>query len=245
VKTIVLLCALLCLPLPVLAQARSSARCTAAAPEARSTAEFAFVGHHGQRLDPDHRPERDVIVRPTSGSSRTKPASSATSRNRNSPPVVSGISSRRAGALAAPIGVGEYAYFRDTFAGVAHRNSARRRASPTSWSTCQTRVLHRCRPRVHERAAPRRRRRVERHLSLGAGYKWKISETAEFTEDFRMTGIFADADDWRILQAAAITARPHAAVLAEGVEHDSIRPRAVPGFKDTDTTTSVALVAKF
>jgi putative salt-induced outer membrane protein YdiY len=81
--------------------------------------------------------------------------------------------------------------------------------------------------------------------SLGAGFRWKISPTAEFSDDVRMTGLFADSSDWRLVQAAAITARLTKTFSLKVANTIRYAHKPVPGFKNTDTNTAVALVAKF
>ena len=80
---------------------------------------------------------------------------------------------------------------------------------------------------------------------FGGGYKWRISPTAEFSDDVRYTGTFAEADDWRLANVASLTTRittVFSLKLSNIVRYAHL---PVEGFEDTDTTTSVALVAKF
>jgi len=140
---------------------------------------------------------------------------------------------------------GEYAYFRDTFAGVAHRNSLVGGVSykivdlpkHVFFTDAGLGYMNEQRLAGDDVSSAT--------WSLGAGYRWKISETAEFTEDFRMTGLFTDASDWRVLQAAAITARLTQLFSLKVSNTIRYAHAPVPGFKTTDTSTSVALVAKF
>jgi putative salt-induced outer membrane protein len=140
---------------------------------------------------------------------------------------------------------GEYAYFRDEFAGVANRNSLVGGVSyklvdlpkHVFFTDAGIGYMNEQRLKGDDVSSAT--------WSLGAGYRWKISETAEFTEDFRMTGLFTDAADWRVLQAAAITARLTQLFSLKVSNTIRYAHAPVPGFKDTDTNTSVALVAKF
>ena len=79
----------------------------------------------------------------------------------------------------------------------------------------------------------------------GARYQWKISPTATLDEELRLTGTFDLAEDWRLVQRVSVTARI-TEILALKVSN-AVRYVHTPpiGFRTTDTTTSVALVAKF
>lgn len=81
--------------------------------------------------------------------------------------------------------------------------------------------------------------------SAGALYKWKVSETADFSEEARYVGAVPDGGDWRYTNAAAIAAK--ISTLLSLKVSNSVRfvNRPVTGFHDTDVQTAVALVAKF
>jgi len=140
---------------------------------------------------------------------------------------------------------GEYAYFRDEFAGVANRNALVGGISykvvdlpkHVFFTDAGLGYMNESRLAGDDVSSAT--------WSLGAGYRWKISETAEFTEDFRMTGLFAEGSDWRILQAAAVTARLTRLFSLKVSNTIRYAHEPVPGFQNTDTSTSVALVAKF
>ena len=82
-------------------------------------------------------------------------------------------------------------------------------------------------------------------FDAGTTYKWKFSEVAEFSDDFRFNQSLSDGDDWRIGHLAAVTAKL-TEILSLKVAYD-VRYRNAPplGFESTDTATAVALVAKF
>lgn len=246
-KTIVVLCALVCLPLPALAQAPAPAPAAPPPPPAREgTAEFAFVGTTGNASTQTIGLNGTLVVRPDAWVVTNK---AAFIRNESESELTAqsfGYLFRAERAFSPRLsGFGEYAYFRDTFAGVAHRNSL------VGGISCKLVDLPRHVFFTDAGLGYMDEQRVagddvsSATWSLGAGYAWKISETAEFTEDVRMTGLFADADDWRILQAAAITARLTQLFSLKVSNTIRYAHAPVPGFKDTDTTTSVALVAKF
>jgi putative salt-induced outer membrane protein len=82
-------------------------------------------------------------------------------------------------------------------------------------------------------------------LNAGAGYKWQISKTADFTEAALFTQSLDEGEDWRFGNALALTAAI-TSVFSLKASHEVKHVHApVPGFEKTDTLTSVALVAKF
>ena len=245
-KKIVLLCTLLWLPLPAFAQAPAPAAPPPPPPKQEGTAEFAFVGTTGNASTQTIGLNGTFIVRPDQWVVTNK---ASFIRNESESELTAqsfGYLFRAERSFSPRLsGFGEYGYFRDTFAGVAHRNSL---VGGVSYKLVDL-------PRHLFFTDAGLGYMNEQRLkgddvssatwSLGAGYKWKISETAEFTEDFRVTGLFADASDWRILQAAAVTARLTQLFSLKVSNTIRYTHAPVPGFKDTDTTTSVALVAKF
>jgi putative salt-induced outer membrane protein YdiY len=246
VRKTLLLCALLCLPRPALAQAPAAPTAPPPPPKQEGSAEFAFVGTTGNASTQTIGLNGEFIVRPdqwviTNKASfvRNESESELTAEN-------FGYLFRAARAISPRLSAfGEYAYFRDQFAGVLHRNSLVGGVSykvidlPKHLFFTDAGLGY-----VNEKRAAGDDV-SSATWSLGAGYKWKISPTAEFSEDIRMTGLFADANDWRLLQAAAVTAqltKTFSLKLANTIRYAH---EPVPGFKNTDTNTSVALVAKF
>lgn len=81
--------------------------------------------------------------------------------------------------------------------------------------------------------------------SGGTAYTLKLSDTADLTDDLRLLGTFSRAEDWRLAHTIAVTARLTELLslkVSNVVRFANFPP---PGFKKTDTTTSVALVASF
>jgi len=245
VKKILLLCALLSLPLPALAQAPPAAA-PPPPPKQEGAAEFAFVGTTGNASTQTVGLNGELILRPEKWVITNK---ANFIRNESESELTAqsfGYLFRAARAFSPRLSAfGEYAYFRDEFAGIAHRNSLVGGLSfklvdlpkHVFFTDAGLGYMHETRLAADDVSSAT--------WSLGAGYKWKISETAEFTEDFRVTGLFADASDWRILQAAAVSARLTKLFSLKVSNTIRYLHAPVPGFEDTDTTTSVALVAKF
>ena len=245
-KKIVLLCALICLPLPALAQAPAAPAAPPPPPRQEGAAEFAFVGTTGNASTQTVGLNGELILRPEKWVITNK---ANFIRNESESELTAqsfGYLFRAARAFSPRLSAfGEYAYFRDEFAGIAHRNALVGGLSfklvdlpkHVFFTDAGLGYMHETRLAADDVSSAT--------WSLGAGYKWKISETAEFTEDFRVTGLFADASDWRILQAAAVSARLTKLFSLKVSNTIRYLHAPVPGFEDTDTTTSVALVAKF
>jgi putative salt-induced outer membrane protein len=81
--------------------------------------------------------------------------------------------------------------------------------------------------------------------SLGAGYRLRLSETAEFTDDGRFVLSLSQGDDWRFENVAAVTARLTDLFSLKVSNTIRFVNAPAPTFEKTDTITSVALVAKF
>jgi putative salt-induced outer membrane protein len=78
-----------------------------------------------------------------------------------------------------------------------------------------------------------------------AEYKWKISETAEFSDTVTLLENLATTQDWRLSNLAAVTAMMTQTVsLKVSFRVDHLN-QPVTGKKATDTTTAIALIAKF
>lgn len=81
--------------------------------------------------------------------------------------------------------------------------------------------------------------------NFGAGYKWQISKTADFTEVALFTASLDEGEDWRFGNALALTAAM-TSVFSLKASHEVRHVNTpVPGFEKSDTQMSVALVAKF
>jgi putative salt-induced outer membrane protein len=142
-------------------------------------------------------------------------------------------------------GFGEYGFFRDRFAGISHRNSV---AGGLTFKLIES-AAH----LLSVDAALgylNESRLVGENVSsatygTGASYRWKLSETATVSDEMRFTGTFAEGEDWRVLQNAAVTARLTQLLSLKLSNTISFVNLPVAGFKSTDTNTSIALVAKF
>jgi putative salt-induced outer membrane protein len=140
---------------------------------------------------------------------------------------------------------GEYVYFRDQFAGIAPRNSltgglmftAIKNDRHTLSADAGLGYLNEQRLAGDDVSSGT--------YSGGANYKLKFSENAELTDELRLLGAFYMADDWRVSNVVAVTAKLttiFSLKFSSTVRHLNF---PVPGFTGTDTTTSVAFVASF
>ena len=140
---------------------------------------------------------------------------------------------------------GEYGYLRDEFAGIEHRNQ----------------VLGGLAYKLVD-AAPHllvadagigyanEQRVIGDDLSTavwnaGLGYRLKLSENAEITDDLRFNQSFPDAGDWRLANIAAVTAKLTTILSLKLSNTVRYVHEPVAGFETTDTITAIALVAKF
>jgi putative salt-induced outer membrane protein len=81
--------------------------------------------------------------------------------------------------------------------------------------------------------------------NVGPAYKWQISRTADLAEAALFTASLDEGEDWRFTNTLALTAAI-ASIFSLKASHEVKHVNApVPGFEETDTQMSVALVAKF
>ena len=140
---------------------------------------------------------------------------------------------------------GEYRYFQDELAGVTHRNDVtgglayKVATGPTHTLTVDGGIGYLNEQRVAGDDVS------TGTYSAGAAYKLQLSKNAELTDDFRFLGTFHDGSDWRIGNIVSVTAKINeifALKFSNIVRYSNLPPI---GFKTTDTTTSIALVASF
>jgi putative salt-induced outer membrane protein YdiY len=77
---------------------------------------------------------------------------------------------------------------------------------------------------------------------VGPGYRWVISPTSAFADEARFTLAFADADAWKFDNTASLTAALTSVFSLKVSNIIRYAHDPVPGFEQTDTITSVALV---
>ena len=83
------------------------------------------------------------------------------------------------------------------------------------------------------------------NATANSKYVFKFSETADFTDDASVLLNVEDTDDWRLANTAAITARLTTMFSLKFSNTITYLNEPVPGFEETDTITTAAIVAKF
>jgi putative salt-induced outer membrane protein len=137
---------------------------------------------------------------------------------------------------------GEYAFFRDQFAGIDSRNGVTgglmftivKDARNTLTADAGIGYLNEKRLAGDDVSSGT--------YSGGAAYKLALSENADITDEFRFLGIFDNSDDWRVSNTVSVTAKLTNAFslkFSNTIRHLNFPPE---GFISTDTITSVALV---
>jgi len=237
------ICSLLA-PANVLAQAAQAP--PPPPPYAEGTGEAAFVGTTGNSSTSAFGLSGEVIVRPDTWVISNR-ATYVRNRAEGITTAERTLYAGRVEKIHTPrlSSFGEYRYYRDEFAGVSNNQVV---AGGLAFKLVETAVhllsvdgalgyLHEGRLQGEDIDS----------MSYGGGvlYKWTFSETANFTDDFRLTGLFDRAEDWRIGNIAALTARLTDVLSLKASYAIRYANFPVPGFEKTDTTTSIALVAKF
>ena len=139
---------------------------------------------------------------------------------------------------------GQYDYLRNLFAGIDQRHAV---ALGVSYLVATT-APHSLKVDAGLGYA-NEQRLVDPDLSsgvalAGARYRLAVSETSELAEDVRLVASLSDAPDWRVDQTISLTAKL-TTVLSLKASHAVHRVNApAPGFGQTDTISSIALVAK-
>ncbi len=235
-----LLLAGLCVPSVGLAQGPPPA------PRHETTGEFAFVGVSGNAssttvglgYETIARPQTWVLrhrlsfVRSESEGLRTAQALLYTPR------VEKAINAR----LSA---FGEYAYFRDRFAGVANRNSSSAGLAMTIVSSDRQKLTADLGAGYLNEDRLAGAKVSSGTWGTGTDYVLKLSGTSEISDDLGILGTFDNADNWRLDHTIALTAKLTSVVSLKVSNAIRFSNFPAPGFKRTDTVTSIALVTSF
>ena len=81
--------------------------------------------------------------------------------------------------------------------------------------------------------------------TFGTLFKAKLTETTDLTDELRINTTFDDASDWRLGHIVSLTVKMSeifSLKVSNQIRYANLPP---PGFKKTDTTTAIALVASF
>jgi putative salt-induced outer membrane protein YdiY len=215
-------------------------------PTHEETFEAAYVGVSGNASTSTVGLGADFISRPDSWLFRNRVKFVRNESNDELTASAFDFASRTEKALSARVSLfAEYGFFRDRFAGVDDRNDINGGVALKVVRTPrQTLDVDLGLGYINEQRITGDSISKGDYL-LGAGYKLKLSENAEITDDFRMTGIVSQGDNWRLEQTISLTTKIAAGFslkVSNGIRYANFPP---PGFKKTDSVTSVALVAKF
>ena len=231
---------------PVFALAQTPAQPPPPPPRHEASAEFAFVGTTGNASTQTLGLGGESIYRPVPWTLKNR-AAFVRNKSESELKAQALLFLARAEREIRPrlAGFGEYGYFRDRFAGITHRNGV---AGGLAYKLIDLAAhvlsidgalgyLYEGRLVGENVSSPT--------YGTGGAYRWKLSDTATITDEARFTGTFADAEDWRVLQTAAVTARLTDVLSLKLSNTIGYVHVPVPGFKSTDTNTSIAVVAKF
>jgi len=238
-------CSISCLAVPSLSRAQAQAP-PPPPPRSEGTAEAAFVGTSGNSSTSAFGLNGEIIFRPDTWVIQNR-AAYVRNRSEGITTAERVLYGSRVEKVHTPklSSFGEYRFYRDEFAGVSNNQII---SGGFAFKVVDTGVhlftvdgslgyLHEGRLQGEDIDSA--------SYGGGAFYKWTFSETASFTDEFKLTGLFDNADDWRIGNIAALTAKLTDVLSLKASYALRYANFPVPGFKTTDTTTSIALVAKF
>ena len=212
-------------------------------PKHEVSGELAYVGVSGNastntfgiRFETVHRPE-SWLIRQRLSFVRNESEGELTAEAFSYTPRVEKVLNARMSVF------GEYQYFRDEFAGVDNRNAVNAGLAiklvtqdrQTLSADVGLGYLNEQRLAGDDVSSG--------VYSAGTAYTLKISDTADLTDDFAFVGTFDRAEDWRIAHTIAVTAKLteiFSLKASNNIRYANFPP---PGFKTTDSVTSVALV---
>jgi putative salt-induced outer membrane protein len=241
------------LPHVAFAQTPPAAPAPAAAPAPppppplrEGSAEFAFVGTSGNSSTQTIGLGGEFIYRPAPWETKLK---IAYVRNESQDQITAqsfNLAFRAARPLRPKLSAfGQYAYQRDRFAGILSRNAVEGGVA-YSWIDQKPHklVVDAGLGYAHET------RLIGENLStatFGTGgiYTWKISATSELSEDGHFVFSLSDGADWRYANAIALTAKITSLLSLKVSNTIRYVNEPVASFKNTDSITAIALVAKF
>jgi putative salt-induced outer membrane protein len=215
-------------------------------PTHEQTFEASYVGVTGNASSSTFGLGADVISRPGTWVIRNKASFVRNEANDVLQANAFDFTSRAEKALDARASAfGEYGFFRDRFAGIVHRNSATGGLVLKVLADArQTLALDVGAGYVRERRLAGDDVSSASYLG-GTTYKFVVSEAATLSDEFRLTGLVAESSNWRLQHTIALTTRVAAGLslkVSHAVRYAHLPP---PGFKRTDQTMAVALVARF
>jgi putative salt-induced outer membrane protein len=215
-------------------------------PKHEGTAELAFVGTTGNSKETTLSAGAEYIARPTNWllKNRFQVVRGDTDEVLTTESWLYGFRAER--TMSARLSAfGEYAYFRDQFAGIDSRNGVvgglmfKIIKTDRQTLSADTGLGYLDEQRLAGEDVS------SETYSGGAAYNLKFSATAELNDELRLLGTFDNSTDWRLSNTIAITAKlttMFSMKFSSTVRHLNFPP---PGYTGTDTVTSVAFVAAF
>ena len=215
-------------------------------PRHETTGEFAFVGVSGNASSTTVGLGYETIARPSTwvfrhrlSFVRNQSEGIQTAQAILYTPRVEKVINPRVSTFA------EYAFFRDRFAGVARRHSGSAGLAMTLASSNRQKLTADLGAGYLEETRLAGANISSETWGTGAVYVLTLSDTSEISDDLGIVGTFEDADDWRLDHTIALTAKLTSVVSLKVSNAVRFSNLPAPGFKRTDTVTSVALVASF
>lgn len=232
--------------LPMSARAQAPAGPPPPPPPREGTAEFAYVGTSGNSSTTSIGLGGEYILRPDPWTFTTK---AAYVRNESEDELKAesiDFSFKAARALGPRLSAfGRYGFLHDRFAGIEARNIIEGGLSYAVVNQApHSLVVDGSLGYAHES------RVIPPDLSnplaaIGALYRFKLSDTVDFSDDARFAFSLSEGRDWRFGNIAAVTSKL-TSILSLKVSNTIRYVNAPPvTFEKTDTITAVALVAKF
>jgi len=242
---LVVLAGLLALPAAAAAQ-NPPAAAPPPPPKHEGTAELAFVGTTGNTHNQTLSAGAEYIARPTNWliKNRFNVVRGDTDSTLTTESWFYGFRAERT-LNARTSAFGEYGYFRDQFAGIDARSTV------NGGLTFKAVTSDRQTLNVDGGLGYLNEQRLagtdvsSATWSGGAAYKIKLSDNAELTDEIRLLGTFDIADDWRLANVLAVTAKLTSAFSLKFSNTVRFMNAPPPGFDGTDTVTSIAFVAAF
>jgi len=215
-------------------------------PKHEGSAELAFVGTTGNSKETTLSAGAEYITRPTNWliKNRFQLVRGETDDLLTTESWLYGFRAERI-INARVSAFGEYAYFRDQFAGIDSRNGVTGGLMFTVVKADKQTLTTDVGLGYLDEQRLAGENVSSGTYSGGFAYKLKFSETAELTDELRLLGIFDNSDDWRVANTIALTAKlttVFSMKFSSTLRHLNF---PTPGFTGTDTVTSVAFVAAF
>jgi putative salt-induced outer membrane protein YdiY len=245
-SAVVAIFCLLILPSHVHAQDAPATAPPPPPPKVEASGDFAFVGTSGNSSTHSIGLGAEYIRRPTNWEIRSKVAYIRNDSDSELTAESTAFLFRAARTVTERLSwFGEYDFLRDRFAGISARNDV---VGGLSYLVVTT-PRHSLSTNVGVGYSNEQRLAGD-NLSTaiwtaGEAYKFKLSETAEITDDFNFNESLSNAGDWRIDHVVAVSAKLTSLLSLKVSNTVRYVHEPVVDFEPTDTITAIALVVRF